>query len=41
MKVLPHEYKRALGERKATEDTQATIAKAKAAPSKQRAVPAK
>jgi glutamate synthase domain-containing protein 3 len=41
VKVLPHEYKRALGERKAIEDTQATIAKAKAAPSKQRAVPAK
>ena len=41
VKVLPHEYKRALGERKASEDTQATIAKAKATPSKQRAVPAK
>jgi glutamate synthase (NADPH/NADH) large chain len=41
VKVLPHEYKRALGERKAVEDTQATIAKAKATPSKQRSVPAK
>ena len=41
VKVLPHEYKRALGERKASEDTQATIAKAKATPNKQRAVPAK
>ena len=41
LKVLPHEYKRALGERKASEDTQATIAKAKATPSKQRTVPAK
>jgi glutamate synthase domain-containing protein 2/glutamate synthase domain-containing protein 1/glutamate synthase domain-containing protein 3 len=41
IKVLPHEYKRVLGERKAIEDTQATIAKAKATPGKQRAVPAK
>ena len=41
VKVLPHEYKRALGERKAIEDTQATIAKAKAVPTKQRTVPAK
>jgi glutamate synthase domain-containing protein 2/glutamate synthase domain-containing protein 1/glutamate synthase domain-containing protein 3 len=41
IKVLPHEYKRVLGERKAIEDTQATIAKAKAAPGKQRTVPAK
>jgi glutamate synthase (NADPH) large chain len=41
VKVFPHEYRRALGERKAVEDTQATIAKAKAAPAKQRTVPAK
>jgi glutamate synthase (NADPH) large chain len=41
VKVLPHEYRRALGERKAAEDTQATIAKAKTVPAKQRAVPAK
>jgi len=41
VKVFPHEYRRALGERKAAEDTQATIAKAKTAPSKQRTVPAK
>jgi glutamate synthase domain-containing protein 2/glutamate synthase domain-containing protein 1/glutamate synthase domain-containing protein 3 len=41
VKVLPHEYRRALGERKAAEDTQATIAKAKAAPAKQRTIPAK
>ena len=41
VKVLPHEYRRALGERKAAEDTQATIAKAKTVPTKQRAVPAK
>jgi len=41
VKVLPHEYRRALGERKAVEDTQATIAKAKTVPAKQRAVPAK
>jgi len=41
VKVLPHEYRRALSERKAVEDTQATIAKAKTVPAKQRAVPAK
>jgi glutamate synthase domain-containing protein 3 len=41
VKILPHEYKRVLGERKAVEDTQATIAKAKATPIKQRTVPAK
>src|SRR6185436_13391461 len=41
VKVLPHEYRRALSERKAAEDTQATIAKAKTVPVKQRAVPAK
>ena len=41
MKVLPHEYRRVLSERKAVEDTQATIAKAKIAPVKQRTVPAK
>jgi glutamate synthase (NADPH) large chain len=41
VKVLPHEYKRALGERKAIEDTQTTIAKAKATATKQRTVPAK
>jgi len=39
VKVLPHEYQRALGERRAVQDTRATIAKAKAAP--QRTVPAK
>jgi glutamate synthase domain-containing protein 2/glutamate synthase domain-containing protein 1/glutamate synthase domain-containing protein 3 len=41
VKVLPHEYRRALGERKAAEDTLATIAKAKTAQPKQRSVPAK
>jgi len=41
VKVLPHEYRRALGERKAAEDTQATIAKAKTPAVRQRAVPAK
>ena len=41
VKVLPHEYRRVLGERKAAEDTQATIAKAKTVTAKQRAVPAK
>jgi glutamate synthase domain-containing protein 2/glutamate synthase domain-containing protein 1/glutamate synthase domain-containing protein 3 len=41
VKVLPHEYRRALSERKAVEDTQATIAKAKAVPAKQGTVPAK
>jgi glutamate synthase (NADPH/NADH) large chain len=40
VKVLPHEYKRALGERKAIEDTQATIARARVATGK-RTVPAK
>ena len=34
VKVLPHEYRRALSERKAVEDTQATIAKAKTVPAK-------
>ncbi|MCG3189781.1 MAG: Ferredoxin-dependent glutamate synthase 1 [Burkholderiaceae bacterium] len=38
VKVLPNEYRRVLGERKAAEDTQATIAKAKTA---KRTVPAK
>jgi len=41
VKVLPHEYRRVLSERKAVDDTQATIAKAKAAPAKQRTIPAK
>jgi glutamate synthase (NADPH/NADH) large chain len=41
VKVLPHEYRRVLGERAAAEDTQTTIAKAKSAPAKSRAVPAK
>jgi glutamate synthase domain-containing protein 3 len=41
VKVLPHEYRRALSERKAAEDTEATIAKAKTVPAKQRVVPAK
>ncbi|MCC7456254.1 MAG: glutamate synthase subunit alpha [Nitrospira sp.] len=39
VKVMPHEYKRVLGERKAVQDTRATIAKAKAGP--QRTVSAK
>jgi glutamate synthase domain-containing protein 3 len=41
VKVFPHEYRRALGERKAVEEAQVTIAKAKGASPKQRAVPAK
>jgi len=41
VKVFPHEYRRALGERKAAEDAHATIAKAKAAGTKERVVPAK
>jgi glutamate synthase domain-containing protein 3 len=41
VKVLPHEYRRVLSERKAAEDTQATIAKAKTTTTKTRAVPAK
>jgi glutamate synthase (NADPH/NADH) large chain len=41
VKVLPHEYRRALSERRAVEDTQATIAKAKTVTAKQRSVPAK
>ncbi|MFO1223871.1 MAG: glutamate synthase-related protein [Burkholderiaceae bacterium] len=40
VKVLPHEYRRALAERKAADDAQATIAKAKTPPAK-RTVPAK
>ncbi|HEX6018551.1 MAG TPA: glutamate synthase-related protein [Burkholderiaceae bacterium] len=40
VKVHPHEYRRVLGERKAADDTQATIAKAKTPPAK-RTVPAK
>ena len=40
VKVLPHEYRRALAERKAADDAQVTIAKAKT-PSAKRTVPAK
>ncbi len=41
VKVFPHEYKRALGERKAAADADATIAKAKGTGAKERVVPAK
>ncbi len=41
VKVFPHEYKRALGERKAAADADATIARAKGAGAKERTVPAK